>query len=446
MKKINFLLILLVVLSVSCKKNDTIRDMGESQGFVSNVYMEAQSEIIKVGSSLKIPVTYWLPNEDIKVLNLRETVDSSFAITLKNIAGSTFSYNNEIRGIIDTNIVSSTYEHSESNWSDAHTNFRIYAEYGVEESNKTLYFEGMNQVNDFITSSPEDISENLLDVISNDFATQMTKDQMHRSLVSVSSEEKFEDLWGGLMVSGADELFNKVIKRNKSKDELLIPYFPYNDPIQKLGIKYLFGLNESQMTNLFCTKRPKLLTGNVVVEVTYDAIGDTIFDPNGDAVYDTVWLDKTPYMGIDDLLALYSADIPNKPAEAYIENSINYEKQYNADFEITYLVSERIIGAGIGSSVDPVYAKDELKNLFVNEVFAVDDVTFESYFSGETINESSIEDVVKHFKDLAKKTNNEKILGYKPKAKRYYSVSLEFQVEGESGVIGKSNIVHFKVK
>ncbi|MCK5905955.1 MAG: hypothetical protein KAG37_00110, partial [Flavobacteriales bacterium] len=172
----NILFILTVVFFSSCKKNDTVRDMGESQGFVANVVMEPQSEIIKAGSSLKIPVTYWLPNEEIQSLNLRETIDSSFILTLKQIAGSTFSYSNEIRGVIDSNKISSTYEHSELNWSNAHTNYRIYADYEVEQGKKTLYFEGTEQVNGFITNSSDEVSTKMFDIIAHDFATQMTKE------------------------------------------------------------------------------------------------------------------------------------------------------------------------------------------------------------------------------------------------------------------------------
>ena len=394
--------------------------MGNSQGFASNVYMEAQSDILLAGNSFKLPVTYWLPNEEIDSLTLRETKDSILELSFKQIAGSSFVYNKQFVGEIDTNKIYQVFTHSEDNWSDAHYSYRLHADYNSTKEMAAIYKEKYDQVNSYLTQEGAN-TKGIIEDVTNDYATNMSKIQLRRSLVSVTSKDEFDVLWGGLTVAGVDEFYN-IIKKQKNNDELLVPYYPY------LKTSDLVNLSETSLIKLFATKRPKTTLGNIE------------FDP---ITSDTVWLSNTPYFTEVEVENFLSSELLSSEGEVFTENNMNYEKIFDEDFNIDYILSDRIFGIKPGTSFDPVYAKSDLEILFVTKSFIVDETTFDGYFNDdETVKETEIDNVVSDLKGLS----NQKLFGYKPKAKRIFSVSLEFQVRGKGGVIGKSDPSKLNIK
>ena len=262
----NIVFILTVIFFSSCEKNDTVRDMGKSQGYAANVYMEAQSDILLAGNSFKMPVTYWLPNTKIDSLTLRETKDSTIELSFKRIAGSSFVYSSQFIGNIDSNKVYQAYQHSEDNWSDAHYSYRLHADYNSKADMSAIYLEKFNQVNSYLMQEGAN-SDSIMDKLVFDYATEMTKDQLHRSIVSVCTQEEFDALWGGLTDASIDKLFLEVVRRNKNLDEMVQPYFPYEFATD------MFYLSENKLLKIFATKRPLTVLGNVQID---ELSGDTI--------------------------------------------------------------------------------------------------------------------------------------------------------------------------
>ena len=445
----SIVLVFTIVIFASCKKNDTVKEFSKSEGFGANVYLEAQSDILLAGNSFKMPVTYWLPNTEIDSLSLRETKDSTIELSFKQIAGSTFAYGTQFFGNIDSNKVYSVYTHTEDNWSDAHYSYRLHADYNSDESMSAVYREKFAEVNEFLTQ-PGANTDSILNKLAYDYATQMTKDQLHRSIVSITTQEEFDALWGGLKgtsASGAQTLYDLytlafyfggdgdgIDPFGNPRDEMLKPYNTWND-FAGSDVKDLYKLSGTDISKLYGTKRPVLIKGHVQFN-----------DP--ETKQDTMWLESTPYFDLSDetealkFEELFSDDILTPEGEIVVANSILYESNYSDDFKIEYLLSERKFPPTPGEITDPVYDKDLLHDLLVDYQFVTTTDIFDSYFSNDMVNESSIPDLMN---DILKLPNG-KLFGYKPKAKRLYNVTLEFQVRGKDGVIGKSNVSKFNVK
>lgn len=406
----SIVLVFSIVLFASCEKNDTIKETSKSEGFGANVYMEAQSDILLAGNSFKMPVTYWLPNETIDSLSLRETKDSTIELSFKKIAGSSFVYSTLFVGNIDSNKVYEVYQHSEDNWSDAHYSYRLHADYNSNANMSAIYLEKFDQVNSYLMQEGAN-SDSIIDKLAFDYATQMTESQLHRSIVSVCTQEEFDALWGGLTDEAIDKLFLEVVRRNKNVDEMVQPYFPYEYATDMLS------LSENKLLEIFATERPLTVLGNLQFD---ELTGDTIM------------LTKTPYYDSLTVKSLLSTYQLTSNGEVFAENSIDYEKVYDDDFNVDIDYSN----AGEDS-------KSLLQGLFVDKYFVVDNSIFETYFSEEgTIHENKIVTVASDLKGL----RQEKILGYKPKLKRIYTITLEFQVKGNDGVIGKSSAARFNIK
>ena len=434
----NIVFILIVVFFSSCKKNDTVRDMGSSQGYAANVYMEAQSDILLAGSSFKLPVTYWLPNTEIDSLTLRETKDSTIEMSFKQIAGSSFAYSSQFVGNIDSNKVYQVYQHSEDNWSDAHYSYRIHAEYNSTTNMSAVYKEKFAEVNEFLMQ-PGANSDSIMDKLAYDYVIQMTKDQLHRSIVSVCTQEEFDNLWSGFTVDGVNSVYFDycVIKG-------AFAYIPNTDLLKRdellSGLYYddvweMLNYSDKKLYNLLATKRPQTKLGIIVM--------DTIsLEP---LVIDTAWIAETPYYSEQEYATLFSDELMTPSGEIFVKNNLGYEKIFDSAFDIDYLLSERVedLSPEGGSQADPVYAKADLYTLFVENNFVLDENTFSTYFSD---NEMIIEGKIEEASSQIKKIGIQKMLGYKPKTKRIYSVTLEFQVKGDDGVIGKSKPAKFNIK
>lgn len=254
-------------------------------------------------------------------------------------------------------------------------------------------------------------SDSIIDKLVFDYSSQMTKDQLHRSIVSVCTQEEFDALWGGLTDASIDKLFLEAVRRNKNLDEMVQPYFPYEFATD------MFYLSEDNLLKIFATERPLTVLGIIQVD---ELSGDTIM------------LANTPYYDSLTVKGLLSPYQLTSNGEVFAKNNIDYEGLYDDDFnvEIDYSDARE---AGYTTLYD----------LFIDKNFGVDNSTFESYFSeDETILDGQVKEVSSKLKLLS----HQKLFGFKPKAKRIYNITLEFQVRGVDGVIGKSDVSKFNIK